>query len=111
MVSPPCKFQYFPIVYRKWGICARSYMQFAANIFRSVTLSLRKKRSGTYRFSFVVTPKILMPTFFKELRGNICPDIGGRKIVGTGRKKNEARRAIWERTEKTATDWDIGEAR
>ena len=52
-----------------------------------------------------------MPTFFKELRGNICPDIGGRKIVGTGRKKNEARRAIWERTEKTATDWDIGEAR
>ncbi len=36
--------------------------------FHSVTLSLRKKRSGTYRFSFAITPKILIPAFFKELR-------------------------------------------
>ena len=42
----------------------------------SVTLSLRKKRSGTYRFSFADTPKILVPTFFKELRGNICFTVG-----------------------------------
>ena len=41
----------------------------------SVTLSLRKKRSGTYRFSFADTPKILVPTFFKELRGNICSTV------------------------------------
>ena len=33
-----------------------------------------------------------MPTFFKELRGNICPDIGGRKVMWTGEQgKNEAR--------------------
>ena len=59
----------------------------------SVTLSLRKKRSGTYRFSFVDTPKILMPTFFKELRRIICAIFGKTEMengeVKTGNHDGE----------------------
>ena len=53
-------------------------MTMRAQIFPLSYAFAPQKRSGTYRFLFAVAPKILVPTFFKELRWKYLLRIGKR---------------------------------